>query len=193
MNISTSNSNPVPRRLVAQARVNSPLGEMLLLATAQGLAGAWFDAQAHHPGEFGVPVDAKHPTLRATARAFERYWDEGAASVAALQRGQGELAFDPQGTPFQQAVWAQLRLIAPGRTDSYGAIAQRLGRPDAARAVGAAVGRNPIAILVPCHRVIGRDGTLTGYAGGLPRKQALLVHEGVLAPAAADLFEGSAA
>ncbi len=173
-------------RLVAQLRLATPLGPLLLAATAQGLAGAWFDDQAHHPGPSDAPEEAAHPVLRAAARAFERYWDEGAAAAAAALQ---DVALDPRGTPFQQAVWRQLLAIPPGQTTHYGAIAQRLGRPEAARAVGAAVGRNPIAILVPCHRVLGRDGSLTGYAGGLARKRALLVHEGrVLAASTLELF-----
>jgi methylated-DNA-[protein]-cysteine S-methyltransferase len=85
---------------------------------------------------------------------------------------------DAAGTPFQQAVWRALCAIPAGQTSSYGAIARAIGRPAAVRAVGAAVGRNPISVLVPCHRVLGHGGALTGYAGGLPRKQALLLHEG---------------
>ncbi len=84
------------------------------------------------------------------------------------------LEADPVGTPFQRAVWRLLRTIPRGRTLSYGELAEKLGRPGAARAVGAANGRNPIAIIIPCHRVIGGDGTLTGYAGGLERKRKLL-------------------
>ena len=87
---------------------------------------------------------------------------------------------DAAGTPFQQAVWRALCTIPPGSTTDYGAIAAALGRPQAARAVGAAVGRNPLGIVVPCHRVLGRDGSLTGYAGGLPRKRALLELESAL-------------
>ncbi len=175
-------------RVLAQTRIHTPLGPLLLTTTAQGLAGAWFDDQAHHPGTCDAPEDPAHPVLRATALAFQCYWDKGAQAAAqALHR----LALDPQGTPFQQAVWRALLAIPPGQTTHYGAIAQGLGRPEAARAVGAAVGRNPIAVLVPCHRVLGRDGSLTGYAGGLPRKQALLKHEGVqLAATTPDLFGG---
>ena len=87
---------------------------------------------------------------------------------------------DPQGTPFQLAVWALLREIPRGGATSYGELAARLGNPTASRAVGAAVGRNPIGILVPCHRVIGKDGALTGYAGGLALKTKLLQAEGLL-------------
>ncbi len=83
------------------------------------------------------------------------------------------------GTPFQQAVWQALRAIAPGTTTSYGALSRAIGKPRAVRAVGAAIGRNPISIIVPCHRVVGSSGALTGYAGGLQRKSALLQLEGV--------------
>lgn len=172
-------------RLVAQTRISTPLGPLLLATTARGLAGAWFDDQARHPGRSHAPEDAGHPVLRAAARAFERYWTEGAV---AAQGDIEHLALDPLGTTFQQAVWQRLRCIAAGKTTHYGAIALQLGRAEAARAVGAAIGRNPIAILVPCHRVLGRDGSLTGYAGGLARKQALLAHEGLqLCPAPSDL------
>jgi methylated-DNA-[protein]-cysteine S-methyltransferase len=90
------------------------------------------------------------------------------------------LPLAPHGTPFQRTVWSALERIPFGETTSYGAIAAAIGRPDASRAVGAANGPNPIAIVVPCHRVIGRDGTLTGYAGGLERKSWLLTHEAQL-------------
>jgi methylated-DNA-[protein]-cysteine S-methyltransferase len=88
---------------------------------------------------------------------------------------------DPKGTPFQHAVWQVLRGIAPGTLLSYGDVARRIDNPAAVRAVGAAIGRNPLGIIVPCHRVVGSNGALTGYAGGLPRKQALLQHEGAQA------------
>lgn len=88
-----------------------------------------------------------------------------------------DLSIDADGTPFQKQVWAALREIPPGETRAYGDIAARIGAPSAVRAVGAANGKNPIALVVPCHRVIGRDGTLTGYAGGLWRKRWLLDHE----------------
>jgi methylated-DNA-[protein]-cysteine S-methyltransferase len=84
------------------------------------------------------------------------------------------------GTPFQQAVWRALLDVPPGHTSTYGAIARQLGVPQAARAAGAAIGRNPVAIIVPCHRIIGSNGSLTGFAGGLKRKEHLLQHEGAL-------------
>jgi len=99
-----------------------------------------------------------------------------------------ELALAPAGTPFQQEVWEVLRGIPWGETVSYSELAARLGRPEAVRAVGAANGRNPLAIVVPCHRVIGADGTLVGYAGGLERKRALLRLEGLEVPEQGSLF-----
>ena len=93
------------------------------------------------------------------------------------ERRDFDLPLAPGGTPFQRRVWDELRRIAYGETISYGELARRIGRPTASRAVGAANGRNPLAIVVPCHRVIGADGKLTGYGGGLPVKETLLAHE----------------
>jgi methylated-DNA-[protein]-cysteine S-methyltransferase len=161
--------------LIAQATIDSPLGPLRLAATARGLAGLWFDAQAHHPGPLDAPTDPAQPHIALAQRELASYWrDPGTRFTVAL---------DPAGTAFQQAVWAVLRGIAPGRLLSYGDVARRIGKPAAVRAVGAAVGRNPIGIIVPCHRVVGSDGSLTGYAGGLPRKTALLTAEGAV-PAA---------
>jgi len=162
-----------PRNLEAQARVDTPLGALTLVATTRGLAGAWFDGQAHHPGAIDAPVNPAHPHLARAARELAAYF-EG-------RKRDFDIPLDATGTAFQQAVWRALRQIAPGATTSYGEVAQRIGRASAVRAVGAAVGRNPISIVVPCHRVLGRDGSLTGYAGGLDRKRALLAHEGAAA------------
>ncbi len=159
--------------LVAQADIPSPLGPLTALATARGLAGLWFDAQAHHPGALDAPVDASHPHIRAAKAWLDAYWAGRDTTPVAL-------TLDAHGTPFQRAVWQALLKIPRGRTSTYGEIAARTGKPEAARAAGAAIGRNPIGIIVPCHRVIGRDGSLTGYAGGLPRKVALLQLEGVI-------------
>lgn len=155
------------RNLVAQARVESPLGPMTLAATAKGLAGLWFDGQKHHPGTLDAPEDASQSHIAQARAELERYWRGGARRRFAVR-------LDPQGTPFQQAVWRALREIPAGSTSTYGAVAARAGAVGAARAAGAAIGRNPLSIIVPCHRVLGRDGSLTGYAGGLQRKQALL-------------------
>lgn len=158
--------------LQAQCRIATPLGALTLAATARGLAAALFDAQKHHPGEMALPNDPEHPHLAQAAAEFAAYFDNSQAAFT--------VPLDPQGSDFQQAVWRMLLTIAPGRLSTYGQIARQLGRADGARAVGSAVGRNPMAIIVPCHRVVGHDGRLTGYAAGLPRKEALLRHEGVL-------------
>ena len=159
-----------PKRLVAQARSDTPLGPVTLVASADGLAGVWFDGQAHHPGPLDVPVDAGQVHIAQALRELAEYFGG--------RRTRFDVALDPLGTDFQQSVWTALARIAHGRTTSYGAIASGLGRAAAVRAVGAAVGRNPLSVIVPCHRVLGRDGALTGYAGGLERKQALLRLEG---------------
>ena len=157
---------------VAQRRVDTPLGALTLAATARGLALVWFDAQRHRTETVDAPVDERHPHLAQAERELVEYF--------AGTRERFEVALDPQGTPFQQRVWQSLLRIPKGRLSTYGAIARELGLPDASRAVGAAVGRNPIGIIVPCHRVIGTNGSLTGFAGGLPRKEQLLRMEGAL-------------
>ncbi len=151
---------------LAQCRIDSPLGALTLVASARGLRWVLFDDQAHHPGASPAAQDAAQPHLAQAAHELDDYF--------AGRRRRFEVALDAQGTPFQQQVWLALRGIAYGALASYGEIAALLGRPQAARAVGAAVGRNPLGIVVPCHRVVGRDGSLTGYAGGLGRKTALL-------------------
>jgi methylated-DNA-[protein]-cysteine S-methyltransferase len=156
----------------AQTRIDTPLGPLTLVATARGLAAALFDAQAHHPGVVDAPLQPGHPHLQQAAREFDAYFNHGLRQFT--------VALDPQGTAFQQQVWQRLLAIPAGALSTYGELARLLGRPDAARAVGAAVGRNPVAIIVPCHRVVGANGSLTGYAAGLPRKQALLQLEGAL-------------
>jgi len=167
-----------PRHLIAQARFDSPLGPITLAASAQGLAGLWFDAQAYHPGKLDAPLDTEQPFITQAHEELERYW-QGSRQPFAVR-------LDPQGTPFQQAVWRTLLDIPAGHTSTYASVAARAGSPRAVRAAGAAIGRNPLSIIVPCHRVLGRDGSLTGYAGGLQRKQALLRLEGALStPAAA--------
>lgn len=155
----------LPPALVAQTRFDSPLGPLIAAATESGLAWLNFDAPAFD----GVPVDPEQRWLALAGAELARYWEDGRAGFT--------VALDMHGTAFQRSVWAALRTVPVGSTCSYGDIASRLGSPRAVRAVGSANGRNPVAIIVPCHRVIGRDGTLTGYAGGLARKAALLAHE----------------
>lgn len=162
-----------------QATIASPLGPMLLAASPAGLAGVWFTDQRHlPPAELirGWLQEPAHPVLIAAADQLSAYY-----------RGQltrFDLPLDLcAGTPFQQTVWQTLLDIPTGDTLSYGDLARQIGRPAAVRAVGAAVGRNPLSIVVPCHRVLGAGGALTGYAGGLQRKTALLQLEGALIPA----------
>lgn len=159
--------------LVAQAVVDTPIGPLTALATAKGIAGLWFDDQLHHPGALDAPVDPANPHIVAMRRWLDRYW-------AGDDPPPREVPLDLHGTPFQRAVWQALLAIPFGRTKSYGEIATQVGHGAVPRATGTAVGRNPVSILVPCHRVIGANGSLTGYAGGLPRKERLLQHEGVL-------------
>ncbi len=159
----------IQRRAAAQCSVDTPLGELLLVRTPDGLAGAWFSGQAHHPGALMAPVDPDDAMLRDAARQLEHYFAGG--------REPFTLPLDLHGTEFQRRVWAALQGIAIGHTRSYSDIARQLGRPSAVRAVGAAVARNPLSLFVPCHRVLGADGSLTGYAGGTQRKKALLEME----------------
>ena len=162
---------------IVQTVFQSPLGAMTLAATHAGLAGVWFDGQRHLPHELespaGWPVNPEHPVLIRTATQLNEYF--------AGYRHAFDLPLDLSGgTAFQQSVWQALLAIAPGHTTSYGNISHIIGNAAAVRAVGAAVGRNPISIIVPCHRVVGANGSLTGYAGGLNRKTALLKLEGAL-------------
>jgi len=163
-------SKTTKTRWVAQAHLDSPLGPMTLASTARGLGGLWFDGQAHHPGPLEAPLDAQQAFIAQAREELARYWKG--------QLPQGfQVPLDATGTPFQQAVWQVLRTIPAGSTRSYADVAAAAGSPRGVRAAGAAIGRNPLSIIVPCHRVLGRDGSLTGYAGGLPRKQALLTLE----------------
>jgi len=160
--------------LTAQCHLDSPLGRVLLARTAQGLAGLWFaEDQKYLPGELGVesrPDDALFAQVRTQ---LDRYWRAPAGQAVDFN-----LPLDLIGTPFQQAVGRVLLTRGTGQTGTYGGIAARLGNPQGSRAVGAAVGRNPISIIVPCHRVVGGAAQLTGFAGGLHRKVALLTQEG---------------
>ena len=165
-------NRPAPHpNLLAQFSADTPYGRVLLARSASGLAGLWNAGQAHHPPALAVP-EADHPWFSAARRALDAWAD--------APHDPDLPPLDPHGTPFQLAVWTQLRAIPRGASTSYGAIAQALGKPQASRAVGAAVGRNPLGILVPCHRVLGANGALTGYASGLALKIQLLQQEGVL-------------
>ncbi|WNG49372.1 methylated-DNA--[protein]-cysteine S-methyltransferase [Archangium minus] len=148
--------------------MKSPVGPLRLYATEGALTAIYME---NHKGAPVLVASERedHPVLEAARRQLEEYF--------AGERMSFDVPLDPVGTPFQKSVWALLREIPLGVTRSYGELARCLGRASAARAVGAANGRNPISIIVPCHRVVGTDGKLTGYAGGVPTKQWLLEHE----------------
>lgn len=163
-------TTPDTRACTAQATMETPLGELLLARTAEGLAGAWFEGQKHHPGALAVPRQPEDELLRRAAAQLRAYFSGEAVAF--------DVPLDLHGTPFQRGVWQALLAIPGGETRSYGEIARALGSASAVRAVGGAVGRNPVSVIVPCHRVVGGDGSLTGYAGGVERKRALLELEG---------------
>ena len=164
---------------IVQTRVPSPLGTILIAATSKGLAGLWFvENQRYLPtavtGSTAWPEDPNHPVLKQASQQLGEYF--------AGQRCHFDLPLDLScGTAFQQSVWQALLAIPQGEVISYGEVSRRIGNPAAVRAVGGAVGRNPVSIIVPCHRVMGTNGALTGYGGGLARKTALLKLEGALA------------
>jgi methylated-DNA-[protein]-cysteine S-methyltransferase len=148
----------------------SPIGKLLLVVSDYGLAGVYFEEHKHFKGKAGWLRDDHDPLLQETREQLTAYF--------AGERREFDLPLDlSHGTAFQQSVWKALRTIAFGTTTSYLDIAKCLGNPGAVRAVGAANGRNPISIIVPCHRVIASSGALTGYAGGLEMKMALLALE----------------
>jgi len=162
---------PKPPSQIFHSQTPSPLGHVLLVANDQGLIGVWFaHRQQHLPDTRHWISHAAHPTLRAAAQQLEEYFSG--------QRQTFDLPCHPAwGTPFQRAVWLALQSIPYGQTQTYGDIARDIGKPQAVRAVGAAIGHNPHSLIVPCHRVVGASGSLTGYAGGLDRKTFLLDHE----------------
>jgi methylated-DNA-[protein]-cysteine S-methyltransferase len=165
--------------MIRYARFDSPLGPMLAAAADEGLVGVWFTDQKYAP-----PVaadwkeDPRDPLLRRAHAQLDEYF--------AGARRRFDLPLAPRGTPFQRRVWTAIAAVPYGGTVTYAALADASGSAQSARAAGAATGRNPLSIVVPCHRVVGARGALTGYAGGLERKRALLALEagGVLAQAA---------
>ncbi|WP_114784171.1 methylated-DNA--[protein]-cysteine S-methyltransferase [Vibrio tetraodonis] len=144
---------------------NSPLGKMTIQANDDGLMGAWFETQTTQPQDLGKKAP-KHPILILTINQLQEYFSH--------RREMFQLPLAAKGTEFQQQVWQALKTIPYGETWSYQQLAEAIGNPKAVRAVGLANGKNPISVIVPCHRVIGKKGKLTGYAGGLDRKAALL-------------------
>jgi methylated-DNA-[protein]-cysteine S-methyltransferase len=161
--------------------LDSPLGEMTVVHRGETLVALEFsdrwndERRAWRRASADPPRTTRRPRF---ADAIAAYW---AGDLQALDR----LEVAPEGTPFQMRVWKGLRTIPVGTTLAYSELAERVGASGAARAVGTANGRNPISLVIPCHRVIGADGTLHGYGGGIERKRALLAHEGVTALAMA--------
>ncbi len=166
-------------------RFASPIGDLFLVHDDEGrlrvLDFDGFDArmQALLHRHYGAVELTKAPAPRATTDALTAYFAGSFTAVDSLEIATG-------GTEFQRAAWKALRAIPPGQTRSYAAQALAMGRPKAVRAVGLANGANPIAIVTPCHRVIGADGSLTGFGGGLARKRWLLEHEGAIPPRLGD-------
>ncbi|MDF0666010.1 MAG: methylated-DNA--[protein]-cysteine S-methyltransferase [Nitrospira sp.] len=149
----------------------SPRGRILLVADDRALTGVYFAGQKYHPriGKQWKRSDKHEPLCRAK-RELSEYFDG--------KRTRFTIEIAPQGTLFQCAVWKAIAGVRFGQTIAYGELAERAGYPGSARAAGAATGRNPISIIVPCHRIVGSNGSLTGYAGGLAKKRALLALEG---------------
>ena len=159
-----------PEHARAVRQVETPIGGLVLLASARGLAGLFF---AHRVEMDRLPEDEdSNEFLNAAERQLGEYF--------ANSRTVFDVPLDARGTDFQRAVWRELSRIPFGTTCSYAEIAERIGNPKSVRAVGAANGSNPISVIVPCHRVIGADGSLTGFGGGLDLKRSLLEFEGVL-------------
>ena len=155
---------------IVRSHITTPLGPLVLAALGNQLVGVWFEGQKHFPDVSQWPEQPDTPVLQQAARQLEEYF--------AGKRQAFELALGfPMGTPFQQSVWQALLRIPHGSTQCYASVSQAIGKPAAIRAVGTAIGRNPLSIVVPCHRVLGSNGALTGYAGGLDRKAALLQTE----------------
>lgn len=152
--------------------IDSPVGPLLLAASDAGMHAIEFH-ESRHPARRGDDwLEGSHPLLRRAQAQLEEYFQG--------RRHGFDLPLAPRGTDFQQTVWRALATIPYGQTASYAQLAERIGRPTASRAVGAANGRNPLPIVLPCHRVIGADGSLTGFGGGLPTKRFLLELEGAL-------------
>lgn len=157
--------------MTSTKQLDSPIGRLRLVATDQGLSHLLFDQLAGDDTDSdGDPAEAdNHPVLAAAIAQLEEYF--------AGQRQEFDIPLDLTGTEFQRAAWSALASVPFGETRSYRQQAEAIGRPRAVRAIGAANGRNPVPIVLPCHRIVGSDGSLTGYGGGLPIKEFLLNHE----------------
>ncbi|MGS0743590.1 methylated-DNA--[protein]-cysteine S-methyltransferase [Glaciimonas sp. GG7] len=148
---------------------DSPVGTLLIAATDAGVSGVYFENHRHFKGKDGWIAAPEHPHVKRACQQLDDYF--------AGSRQQFDLPLDLRGTAFQRAVWEALIAIPFGQSTTYGDHAAGIGKARAVRAVGTAIGRNPVSIIVPCHRVLGASGALTGYAGGLECKAFLLRHE----------------
>lgn len=165
---------------MTHTRIPTPIGELLLVADGDALTGLYFPAHRYPPTPDAIGPDGDDEVFATTAAQLAEYF--------AGERTDFELPLAPRGDEFSQRVWDILRAIPYGETTTYGTIARSLGNPALAQRVGQAVGHNPISIIVPCHRVLGADGSLTGFAGGLERKRYLLELEEPAAASAERLF-----
>lgn len=149
----------------------TPIGDLIIVGHESALTGIYMQDHRHRPdpATFGVRQSTARGVLSDAVLQLNEYFHDG--------RREFQLSLDPGGTPFQQRVWARLRAIAWGQTRSYGELARELDSPGSSRAVGMANGRNPLSIVVPCHRVVGANGAMTGFSGGVERKVWLLQHE----------------
>jgi O-6-methylguanine DNA methyltransferase len=168
--------------MLLKTSLPTPLGPMLAVASETGLCGLEFDiperatrlwSRLRRRGAGADAAEGQAPEFDAARRWLDAYFSSAGQPGPSVR-------LDLRGTDFERAVWREILAIPAGSTTTYGAIAATLDRRDASRAVGAAVGANPVSLIVPCHRVIGLNGGLTGYGGGLSRKEWLLRHEGVL-------------
>jgi methylated-DNA-[protein]-cysteine S-methyltransferase len=159
--------------MIRYTRFDSPLGTVMAVADEGGITHVDFiDAKYARRIEPDWVEDPQAPVLSECASQLAEYYGG--------KRTQFDLPLAPRGTPFQKRVWDEIARVPYGKTITYGELAKRAGAPEHARAAGAATGRNPIGVVIPCHRIVGADGSLTGYAGGLERKRELLELEGVL-------------
>ena len=158
----------------------SPFGTTLAAEHEGQLCNLWFPGQKHEPDHSQWQQDDSAPVFIELQKQLQEY--------AAGERTEFDLPLSPQGTPFQKSVWQALQKIHYGQHSTYGTLAKQLGKPKASRAIGAAVGKNPIGIIIPCHRVLGSTGALTGFAAGLDMKTKLLEIEGLLEPEQTSLF-----
>lgn len=155
---------------IVYTRTSIPLGELTVAASGGGLYGVWFTGQKYFPViDTSWVEDAQTPILREAVAQLAAYF--------AGARTRFDLPLAMRGTQFQQVVWTAIGAVEFGTTSTYGALAAHTGNASSVRAAGAATGRNPWSIVIPCHRIVGGGGALTGYAGGLERKRALLAHE----------------